>query len=276
MSASAPAAKKVRVQGATPAKLELVTPEENARPTSVSIADTSEGKTRRIAIPPSKDGVRVVAISEIKKLCAAQNFLRLADTILLGDLWVQPIAVEPTTTMYAMVKFVAMLNAPKLQMFLLKTKLSLDDLLQMLYLNDCIFADFQGLARLDYGEWINEKTSAYVKVEGAENATNRSMLANFIVTQDSEFSFYPKFMKNCGMFFHKLSHHKYSDEDGKFGELENASMIECSAAPRGKFHYVLEARCFPLPEKWMDMYKTLVESASAEEEVPETQPMEDI
>ena len=274
MSASAPA-KKVRVLGATLAKVSPATAEENVHPTPVSTPDVSEEKTRRIAIPPSKDGVRIVEISEIKKLCAAQNFLRLADTILLGDLWVQPLAVEPTTTMYATVKFVAMLNAPKMQLFLLKTKLSLDDLLKMLYLNDCIFADFQGLVRLDYGGWINEKTSAYVKVEGAENATNRSMLANFIVTQDSEFSFYPKFMKNCGMFFHKLSHHKYKDEGGKFGELENASMIECSAAPRGKFHYVLEARCFPLPDKWMDTYNALVESASDEEEVPETQPMED-
>lgn len=229
-------------------------------------------KTRRVVIPPSKDGIRVVEIEELKKLCAAQNFLRLADTILLSDLWVQPISVEMTTTMYATVNFVAMLNAPKMQLFHLKTKLSLDDLLKMLYLNDCIFADFQGLVRLDYGGWINEKTSAYVKVEGAENATNRSMLANFIITQDSDFSFYPKFMKNCGMFFHKVSHHKYKDEGGKFGELENASMIECSAAPRGKFHYVLEARCFPLPDKWTETYEALVGSIS--EDVPETQPMD--
>lgn len=269
MSTSAPALKVRIINTPTADKATLVTAEEKSHPTS-----SSEEKTRRIAIPPSENGIRTVNVEQVRSIFAAQNFLRLCDTTLLADAWVQPISIDPTTTMYATVTFLVLLNGPKIQLFMMKTKLSLDDLLKMLYLNDCIQADFQGLVRLDFGGWLNEKTSAYVKVQGAENATNRSLLANYIVTQDKEFSFYPSFMKNCAMFFRKVSHHRYTDKEGKSGDITNASMIECTAAPRGKFNYVLEARCFPVPDKWWEYINEVTKKEAAELDVPETQPME--
>lgn len=247
--------------------------EEKDLPTSSSQTETGEMRARRIATPPSVDGVRTVEVEKIKEALASQNFLRLTDTTLLGDVWVQPILVEFSNTLYATIRFLVMLAGPSIEVFTTATKMSLSDLLKMLYLNDCILADFQGLARMDYDTWFKEKSAACVRLEGTERGTNLSVVSQFIITQDKEFTFYPTFIKNCGMFFRKISHHRYVNGEGKTGDLVNASMIQCSAAPRGKFQYVLEGKCVPLPDNWSDIANQLIEEATSGV-IPPTQPMD--
>lgn len=248
---------------------------------SLTPAAAGEGKdlptastdvVRKDVPPPHPQGHKCRDIAEVWKTMDSQPFLHLSDTLTLADLWVQPLSVEPSTTTTTTVTFLEILASPYMHMRKASTKVSVDDLLQMLYLNDCIQADAQGIVRLDFPEWLSEKTSLFVKAKGVENATNRSRLADFIIKEDKEFGFYPeKCVKNCGVFFRKICYHEYTNVKGV---ISNPSMILRSSAPRGKFEYILEARIFPLPDNWWIYVEECTKEENKSEEVPETQPMD--
>ena len=221
-------------------------------------------------LPSHPKGHKVKLLSEVWKTMDSQSFLHLTDSQTLGDVWVQPVGVEPSTGAYVTVHFKQIVFGYHIKSRIASSKMSSDDLLKMLYLNDCLQWDMQGLIRLGFDDWLNEKSAACVKVKGLDEGSNRAKLCNFIITEDRDFTFYPQFLKNCcGLFFRKICCHSYKTPVGEHDDkLDNPSMIKCCAT-RGKFEYVLEARVFPLPDKW---FSTKPEE-QATLEVPATQPM---
>ena len=244
---------------------------------STSLGSTAavveEERDRRTAVPLSKSntpnhpkGHKVKNLKDVWEAMDQNAFLHLCDTLTLGDVWVQPVGVVPSTGGYAMVTFKQLVFGYHIKGREATTKMSTDDLLKMLYLNDCIQWDMQGLMRLSFEDWLNEKSSACVKVKGIDDVSNRAKLANFIICEDREFTFYPTFLKSCcGVFFRKICCHSYKTPVGEHDDkLCNPSMIKCCAT-RGKFEYCLEARVFPLPDGYFNPKPA---------EVPSTQPLE--
>ena len=195
-----------------------------------------------------------------------QSFLHLTDTLTLGDVWVQPIGVEPISNAFANVTFRQIVAAPHIKCRDAVCRMSVDDTMKILYLNECIQWEMQGIDRMEYEDWVNEKSAKCVKSKGLEVGSDRAKLCNFIITEDKEFTFYPRFLKGSfGIFFRKICYHSYkTDGKDKSTKLVNPSMIKCSAT-RGKFEYVLEGRIFPLPEGWFTVLGDV--------EVPDSQPL---
>ena len=212
-------------------------------------------------------GHRVKTCSEVWKSMDSQSFLHLGDTNTLSDVWVMPIAVEPSSSLYVTVTFLEIILAYHVKYREATSKMSTDDLLKILYLNDCLQWDMQGVMRLGYDEWIAEKTASFIKRHGVDDSTNRGKLCHFIVAEDKEFTFYPSFLKSVnGVFFRKVCVHTYRDTDGemKKAKISNPSMVKCCAS-RGKFEYIYEARLIPLPDNWF------TDRAPSEKEIPESQ-----
>lgn len=275
-----------------PARKQRVTTTSSGAATSVAVSvppssttpapQSSEARIRRTVAPPDAKGkiYREMTLAEVKEIFKNKSFLRPSDTKGLHDTWLQPVAIERANGMYTTATFLVMMNTPTFDFFYLKTKVNVEDVLAMLYLCDCMIADFQGIARFEYNDWLNEKTSAFVKVSDAKSATNQSLLVNYILNEDKEFTFYPDFMKNAGFFVRKLCYHQYKGVDGKVSNWANPSMLVREADNEAKFKYVIEGRCFSLPDNWwmiMDAIKASAEEESEEEkeeEVPSTQPMD--
>lgn len=270
MSALKPVAKQPRtMKNPTPSKMDAVTPRELSTPhpeesdLRTSLTPTSTETTDRKSHPK---GHKVRELEEVWKFMDAQTFLRLSDTTPLFDVLVQPIGVEPSNGQYVEVTFRQIVDAPHIKQRIAKSKLSTDDLLKMLHLCDCLQYDMQGFMRIAFDDWIAEKTASFIKAHGVDNSTNRSMLCNYIITEDREFTFYPHFLKNTvGIFFRKICYHSYKTKSDE-KKFTNPSLIKCCAT-RGKFEYVLEARLVPLPDDWF------APASDGEMEVPESQPL---
>lgn len=198
--------------------------------------------------PTHPKGHKVRELSDIWKTMDSQSFLHLTDTVMLNDVWVQPCAVEPTTGIYANVRFIEIVAGPHIKQRTATTKMSLEDLLKMLYLNDVVQCAIEGPARYTYEEWLADKTASFIKKHGVAESNNKAALCNFIISEDSEFSFYPSKLYKTGVFFRKICYHSYKDETSAV-KIINPSIMKCCAS-RGKFEYVFEARIIPLPDTW--------------------------
>jgi len=207
---------------------------------------------RKTATPAHPKGHKVHELKEVWDIMDSQAFLHLTDTVALSDVWVQPKAVEAAPGMYTTVTFLQIVIAPHIKRREATCKMAVDDLLQMLYLNDCVLQSLKGPAMFSFDEWLAEKTAAFVKKCGVSDSTNRSKLCNFIIVDDKEFTFYPAFIKNVGVFFRKICYHSYKDPSlSPEMKMSNPSMIRCKAS-RGKFEFMVEARILPLPTNWWD------------------------
>lgn len=214
-------------------------------------ATTSEANQSTVSHPK---GHKVKELEEVWKAMDAQTYLRLTDTLLLGDVYVQPTAVEVVTGPYVTVTFEQIVIAPNIKKRdNAVAKMYVEDVLKMLYLNDVVQWNLQGINVRDFEGWLAEKTRGFIQANGLKDSSNHSALANFIVAHDPEFSFYPTVLQNCGVFFRKVCYHSYKDKPLRSGEVKykfvNPSMIKCSAKG-GKFDYVLEARLVILPPSW--------------------------
>lgn len=219
--------------------------------------------------PSHPKGHKVRELAEVWKNMDSQAYLHLTDTLMLADVWVQPISAFPVNSTIAKVRFRQIVDAPHMKFRFADAKMSTDDLLKILYLNDCMQWDIVASQHLPYEEWLNEKSAACVKAKGLDEGSNRAKLCHFIMTEDRDFTFYPTFLKGVGIFFRKICYHSYKTGDKKGEEkLGNPAMIKCCAV-NSKFEYVLEARIFTLPTGWFDKE----EPTDFEMEVPETQPL---
>lgn len=203
--------------------------------------------------PTHPKGHKVRNLNDVWANMDGQSFLHLTDTLTLGDVWVQPKFVNSVNATTAEVTFVEMVDALHIKCREATTKISVDDLCKMLYLNDCLQHDAQGIERMDYDGWIAEKTACFIRAHGIEDSTNRSKICNFIITEDREYTFYPTYFKTLvGVFFRKICVHSYKTDEG-VAKISNPSMIKC-CAKGGKFEYILEARYIPLPDEWWKLY----------------------
>lgn len=217
---------------------------------SLRTSSTAVPTTQTLEKHPKSHKVRELA--EIWKTMDSQDFLHLTDTLTLGDVWVQPVAVAPAKGAYAMVTFKQMVLAPHIKFRTADCKMSLDDVMKMLYLNDCLQFDMRNIERLSYDDWVKEKSSLCVKAKGMEEGSNRAKLCNFIITEDREFTFYPSYLHGrFGIFFRKTYYHSYKCGDDMV-KMVNPSMIKCQSV-KGNFEYILEARIIPLPDEWFDL-----------------------
>lgn len=271
MSLSKPAAKQPRLQNQTQVtRTESVClqdvvshMEEKDHPTTTSPVTMTTSKA-----PTHPKGHKVRNLDDdVWKTMDSQSFLHLTDTLTLMDVYVQPKSVEPISQMYANVSFIEIVCAPHIKYRVANSKMSVDELLKILYLNDCLQSDMQAIMRISFDEWLGEKTAMFIKAHGVSDSNNRAKLCQYILTEDREFSFYPKCMKGgYGMFFRKICYHSYKMKDKERKKFDNPSMMKCQAS-RGKFEYMIEARLLPLPDDWFTT------DFSEEAEVPATQPL---
>lgn len=219
-------------------------------------------------------GHKVRDLSEVWKTMDAQDFLRLSDTLTLGDVWVQPTGVVSSKGAFATVSFKQIIAGPHIKFRDATCKMSLDDLTKMLYLNDCIQWDLQNMEHLSFDEWLNEKSSICVKAKGMDEGSDRAKLCHFIITEDREFGFYPTYLNGrSGIFFRKICYHSYRNtKDEEETKFSNPSMMKCKGT-KGTFEYIIEARIFPLPLEWFDAADPAATSMvdRSEPDMPETQ-----
>ena len=218
---------------------------------------------KRKEAPNHPKGHRVHELQEVWDTMDKNSFLHLTDTLLLADVWVQPISVEETTGLYTVVTFMEIVLAPNIKRREATTKMAVDEVLQMLFLTDTLINKIKGVEPFLFDDWLAEKTAEFIKKNGVGDSTNRSKLCNFILKDDKEFSFYPRFVHDIGIFFRKIGCHSYKDPTtDKEHKMKNPSMIKCRAA-RAKFEYMIEARLVPIPSGWWE---------TADVSLPETQP----
>lgn len=188
-------------------------------------------------------------LDEIWKVMDKQEFLRVTDTLTLSDVWVQPIKAEAQKGMFASVTFKEVVFGTHIKYRTSEHKMSVDDLLKMLYLCDCLHNDMRGFMRIEYGDWLNEKTANCIKSKGIDEGSNRAKLCNYIITEDREFSFYPDILHGSyGMFFRKICCHSYKSKDDD-NKLNNPAIIKCSST-KSSFEYLIEGRMLNVPDDW--------------------------
>lgn len=229
--------------------------EERSHPTSSAQA---EEKTTEKATHPK--GHHVKDLSEVWKTMDQQSYLRVSDTLALNDVLVQPIGVHPENKSISSVDMIQMVEAPHIKFRRTTCKMSNDDLLRMLYLNDHLQWSMRGCACLSFEEWLNEKSAECIKMKGVEEGTDRGKLCNFIICDDKSFSFYPIYLHlKFGVFFRKMCYHSYKDDDKSERKMANPAMMKCNAM-KSKFEYVLQARIVEIPEDWFDVANPTVNS----------------
>ena len=169
-------------QSATSKVSPLSTEEEKGHPTlpTQDAAETKEATQRH------PKGHHVKQISDIWKTMDQQSFLRVTDTLALDDVFIQPIGCHPENKSIASVDMIQMVDAPHMKFRRTTCKMSNDDLLKLLYLNDLLQWRMRGCAVLSFEEWLNEKSACCIKVKGVEEGTDRSKLCNFIICEDNE------------------------------------------------------------------------------------------
>ena len=201
--------------------------------------------------PSHPKGHKVREMKDIWAMMDKHPFLHLTDSLTLGDIWVQPRSVDETSVSYgnASVEFLEMIYAPHLKYRMAYTKISIDDLLHMLYLGDKLMWIAENHEICDFDAWLSYKTAEFIKVYGVGESSNRAKLCNFVMKEDKEYSFYPRYLQNnVGLFFRKICYHSYKGE-GEEKKYVNPAMIKCCGG-RSKFEYMLEGRYIPLPQDW--------------------------
>lgn len=244
---------------------------------------TGSQSTSSKLVPPNKElmksgdtprhpkGHKVQVLADVWKTMDKVEYLRLTDTLNLGDVWVQPVSAQPDRGSSAVVTMKELVLAPHIKFRDTTTKLSTDDLLKMLYLADCLICDVQNFTRMSYEDWLNEKSGNCVKQKGIEEGSDQAKLCHYILSDDSTFTFYPAyFHARAGIFFRKVCYHSYKNE-GEKSKLNNPAMIKCNAV-RGSFEYMIEARIIPLPDEWfISAYPEILPSTTETTELPESQ-----
>lgn len=223
-------------------------------------------------------GHKVQDLAEVWNTMDKQDFLRITDTLTLGDVWVQPISCIPVKGDFCKVTLREIVYAPHIKSRIATCKMSNDDMLKILFLNDKFLGELQGLDVFTYDDWLNEKAAKCIKAKGRDEVSDHAKIANFILTEDKEFTFYPRFPRgaNFGMFFRKICYHSYKTNgstaisEQKGTKLINPSMLKCGATAKRKFEYIIEARMFPLPDQWFDDVKEFTDG-DGDDEVPESQ-----
>ena len=228
MSVSKPAMKRMNIS-ATPATL---TQSTLTRSPSIPLESAGE-KGRLIASPLTQQvevetettqkkmshpkGHKVRELKEVWENMDKQNYLHLTDTLTLGDVWIQPLqAIPEERGSFVTVGMSQILDAPHIKSRNASCKMSTDDLLKMLYLNDRLQADMAGRDSFTFDDWLNAKAATAVKTKGIETGSDHRQLCNFILSEDKEFSFYPACLKgNFAIFFRKICYHSYTGESGE-------------------------------------------------------------
>ena len=249
-----------------------VTPQTSSTTSTIKIQSEMTTETER-----HPKGHKSRNLDEIWNIMDKQDYLRLTDTLTLNDVWVQPVSVEPQKGSYASVTFKEIVYGSHIKYRTSSHKMSVDDLLNMLYLCDCLHNDMRGFMRLEFGDWLNEKTANCIKNKGIDEGSNRAKLCNYIITEDREFSFYPTITHGSfGMFFRKTCCHTYpSKEENK---LKNPAVIKCSST-KSSFEYLIEGRLLAIPDEWYTKANPLefsmVDRGSMDEtsNPPSTQPL---
>lgn len=228
-------------------------------PTKKALSTSEEGKNLPISSHPETQekkalhpkGHKAKELKDVWESMDSQAFLHLTDTLTLGDVWVQPMGATPDRGNVAIVTMKQLVNAPHIKHRTTSCKMSCDDLIQMLYLCDCLSWELQNMDHVAFDDWLNIKSAQCVKAKGVDEATNRAKLANFILTQDDEFTFYPSYLhNNFGIFFRRICYHSYKT-DSEVVKINNPGMIKCKAT-KGQFEYMIEARILPVPTMWFD------------------------
>ena len=270
MLLSKPVAKQARMMGQThnskmaPA-LDIVVVKD---PPTATTQSQSAMKER----PRHPKGHRVHPVMEIDETLQKDKYMHLMDTLTLFDVYVQPKDVEESKGGFADVTFTRLIYGYHVQVGEYRAALSLDDLLQMLYRTDVLQASMQGKVCLGYDEWINEKTNAYTSLHGMDNASNMSLLARFIIVEDPDFTFFPPFLKNTGIFFKKSTVHSYPNPMNKgIPKVLNPCIIKRKAM-KGAFEYTLDLKLLLLPPEMVSINGD--ENKEGEgESVPSTLPL---
>ena len=210
----------------------------------------TQTETMKDQAPRHPKGHKTADLGTIWKTMDKQEYLRVTDTLALNDVWSQPKSITAGVSSNTVsVQMRQIVDAPHIKCRACTTKMSVEDLLKMLYLNESVQWAIQGPARYSYDEWIADKTAAYIKKYGVDKTSDRVGLCNFILTEDREFTFYPPALRNVGVFLRKICYHSYKDTDEGKDKICNPSMMKCASA-RGTFDYIFEARFFPLPDEW--------------------------
>lgn len=222
--------------------------------------------------PRHPKGHKVRELADIWGTMDKSDFLRVTDTLTLDDVWVQPTLVEPGKGVIVNTTFKEIVAGPHIKFRDAACKISVDDLIKMLYLNDCIQCNLQNITNYSFEDWLKEKSSVCVKAKGMEEGSDRAKLCNFIITEDKGFTFYPSFLHGrFGIFFRKICYHSYKTKMApSTPKISNLSMIKCRAT-RGAFEYVIEARLFPLPDEWFDQ-ATPAATSMVDRCFPDSQP----
>lgn len=209
----------------------------------------TETNRPRLQGRPHEKGHKVSMLKEVWERLDKKDFLPLAD---FSDVWLQPTSVTSLKGVWGDVTMREVVFAPHIKMRMAVTKMSGEDLCKILYLCDCLTGDLQAIPHMTYDDWLNNKIASCVKAKGPEESMNRCKLANFIIAEDREFTFYPSYLRgNFAFFFHKICYHSYKTTGlSDTTKFDNPSMIRCSAT-KGKFEYVYEVRLFPLPDGWL-------------------------
>lgn len=268
MSVLRPATKQPRLMGQSNVKRTesvglLPTAEESAPLSTTPLPATTEKKTT----PNHPKGHKCRTITEVWENMDKQKYLHLTDTLTLGDVWVQPMGAGPSATKnVADVSFLQILASHHFKYRTATSRLSNSDLMKMLYLCDCICNDLVGNDRPNYDEWVRTKSKEAVGVLGIQDASDEANLANFIITKDKDFTFFPASLnENFGIFFRKVCCHSYKGLPKGSAKIDNPMIIKCKAEG-GNFEYLLEARLFLLP-KGCEFYRRSYET----EEIPTSQ-----
>ena len=222
-------------------------PAEKDRPTSSH--PLAQVETMKDQAPKHPKGHKTTDLSTIWKMMDKQEYLRITETYAVNDVWCQPKSIAAALSANSVsVLMRQIVDAPHIKSRTCATKMSVDDLLRMMYLNESVQWAIQGPAKYSYDEWLADKSAAYIKKYGVDRTSDRVGLCAFVLTEDREFSFYPPSLRNVGVFLRKICYHSYKEEGDK-DKIGNPSMMKCASA-RGTFDYIFEARMFPLPDEW--------------------------
>ena len=255
MSVSRPPAKQAKVMGQS-----MVTRTESVA--SLDHLAHEEGSSLPIStLPDSTDstkkqrhpkGHKVRDLSEVWKSLDDESYLRLTDTLVLGDVWFLPIKVEPLTTLSCNVTFLELVDSVHMKVRKATHKMSVDDICKVLYLKDRVCWTLQGQDWLTFEDWLSENTANFIKANGVGESTNRAKLCDYLLNEDhiSHFTFSVPSVENCLMFFRKTCVHSYKSENTE--KVDNPAMIKCKAS-KSDFEYIFEFRLIPVPVEWRDL-----------------------
>lgn len=230
--------------------------EDSNRMRKVGVSQAAMMTTATQTAETHPKGHRVKDLDDVWKRMDEQGFVRITDTIVLGDVWWQPVSAAPYKNVYADVKMYQIVVAPHIKYREKVCRMSVDDLLKVLFLADYILnGDKSSVprSRVDYyDEWVANKTAAFVKDrKNVEDVSSKALLCNYILKEDPTFTLYPATLNNVGIFFRKTCYHSYKSDDMSAVKFENPAIFKCSSN-KSSFEYVLEARILPLPEPWFE------------------------